>query len=58
MISVPSPRLVEKVTHYLHQGFHDHSHSLLEPPPALNLQDEPVANTERYEHLRENHYVG
>ena len=35
MISVPSPRLVEKVTHYLHQGFHDHSHSLLEPPPAL-----------------------
>ena len=30
----------------------------LEPPPALNLQDEPVANTERYEHLRENHYVG
>ncbi len=30
----------------------------LEPPPALNLQDEPVANTERYDHLRENHYVG
>ena len=30
----------------------------LEPPPALNLQDEPVANTERYDHLRENHNVG
>ena len=30
----------------------------LEPPPALNLQDEPVANTERYDNLRESHYVG
>jgi hypothetical protein len=30
----------------------------LEPRPALNLQGEPVANTERYDHLRENHYVG
>lgn len=32
--------------------------SALEPPPALNLQDEPVANAERYDHLRENHNVG
>ena len=30
----------------------------LDPPPALALNDEPVANTERYDHLRENGYVG
>ena len=30
----------------------------LEPPLALSLQDEPIANTERYDNLRENHYVG
>ena len=30
----------------------------LEPPPALSLLDEPVANTERYDNLRENDYVG
>jgi hypothetical protein len=30
----------------------------LEPPPALNLIDEPVANTERYDDLRENGHVG
>jgi hypothetical protein len=30
----------------------------LEPPPALSLDDEPIANTERYDNLRENHYVG
>ena len=33
--AAPSSLLVEKVTHYLHQGFHDHSHALLEAPPAL-----------------------
>jgi transposase len=31
--------------------------SLLEPPPALAIADEPIANTERYDHLRETHYV-
>jgi transposase len=30
----------------------------LQPPPALSLIDEPVANTERYDHLRENDHVG
>lgn len=30
----------------------------LEPLPGLSLSDEPVANTERYDHLRENRYVG
>ena len=30
----------------------------LEPPPALSLIDEPVANTERYDNLRENDHVG
>jgi hypothetical protein len=30
----------------------------LEPPPVLSLIDEPVANTERYDHLRENDHVG
>jgi len=30
----------------------------LTPPPSLNLTDEPIANTERYDHLRENRYVG
>ena len=30
---------------------------LLQPPPALRLSDEPVANTERYDYLRENGYV-
>jgi transposase len=30
----------------------------LQPPPALSLNDEPVANTERYDNLRENGYVG
>jgi hypothetical protein len=30
----------------------------LEPPPALSLHHEPVANTERYDKLRENDYVG
>ena len=29
----------------------------LEPPPGLNLSDEPIANTERYDDLRGNHYV-
>jgi hypothetical protein len=28
------------------------------PPPSLNLTDEPIANTERYDHLRQNRYVG
>ena len=35
MSSAPSPLLVEKVTHYLHQGFHELSHALIEAPPAL-----------------------
>jgi hypothetical protein len=30
----------------------------LQPPPALSLIDEPVANTERYDLLRENDHVG
>ena len=30
----------------------------LTPPPALSLTDEPIANTERYDHLREHRYVG
>ena len=30
----------------------------LEPAAALSLDDEPTANTERYDNLRENHYVG
>jgi len=30
----------------------------LEPPPALSLSNEPIANTERYDDLRGNHYVG
>jgi transposase len=30
----------------------------LQPPPALSLIDEPVANTERYDNLRENDHVG
>ena len=30
---------------------------LLEPPSALQLNDEPQANTERYDHLREVHNV-
>ncbi len=30
----------------------------LQPPPALSLRDEPVANTERYDNLRENDHVG
>jgi hypothetical protein len=25
----------------------------LEPPPALAINDEPIADTERYDHLRE-----
>jgi hypothetical protein len=25
---------------------------MLEPPPALAINDEPIANTERYDHLR------
>jgi len=29
----------------------------LEPPPALTIHDEPIANTERYDHLREAHHV-
>ena len=29
----------------------------LEPPPALQLRDEPVANTARYDRLREVHHV-
>jgi hypothetical protein len=31
--------------------------SRLEPPPALAMQDEPMANTERYDHLREARHV-
>ena len=31
----PSPAVVEKVTHYLHNGFHDRSHGIEEIPPAL-----------------------
>jgi len=31
--------------------------ALLDPPPALILSDEPIANTERYDHLRENSHV-
>jgi len=30
----------------------------LEPPPGLSLSAEPIANTERYDDLRGNHYVG
>jgi hypothetical protein len=30
----------------------------LEPPPSLSLSAEPIANTERYDDLRGNHYVG
>jgi len=30
----------------------------LEPPPSLSLSNEPIANTERYDNLRGNHYVG
>ena len=30
----------------------------LEPPPSLSLSNEPVTNTERYDHLRGDHYVG
>ena len=30
----------------------------LEPPPGLSLSNEPIANTERYDDLRGNHYVG
>ena len=30
----------------------------LEPPPSLSLSNEPIANTERYDSLRGNHYVG
>ena len=30
----------------------------LQPPPALSLHDEPLANTERYDSLRENDHVG
>lgn len=29
----------------------------LEPPPALAINAEPVANTERYDHLREIRHV-
>jgi hypothetical protein len=29
----------------------------LEPPPALAINAEPIANTERYDHLREVHHV-
>ena len=29
----------------------------LEPPPSLSLSAEPIANTERYDDLRGNHYV-
>jgi len=29
----------------------------LEPPPALAINAEPIANTERYDHLREAHHV-
>ena len=29
----------------------------LDPPPALALVNEPVANTERYDDLREKYYV-
>ena len=32
--------------------------SALQPPPALSLHQEPVANTERYDSLRENDHVG
>jgi hypothetical protein len=30
----------------------------LEPPPSLNLSAEPIANTERYDDLRGDYYVG
>ena len=30
----------------------------LKPPPSLSLSNEPIANTERYDSLRGNHYVG
>jgi hypothetical protein len=30
----------------------------LEPPPALTLREEPVANTERYDDLRGAQHVG
>jgi len=29
----------------------------LEPPSALAINDEPIANTERYDHLREVHHA-
>ena len=29
----------------------------LEPPPALAINAEPIANTERYDHLREVNHV-
>jgi len=29
----------------------------LQPPPALSLSNEPIANTERYDDLRGNDYV-
>ena len=29
----------------------------LQPPPALVLANEPLANTQRYDHLRENYHV-
>jgi len=31
----PSRAVIEKVTHYLHKGFHDRAHGLVESPPAL-----------------------
>ena len=31
--------------------------ALLDPPPALMLNAEPISNTERYDHLRERGYV-
>jgi len=30
----------------------------LDPPPALSLSNEPIANTERYDDLRGDYYVG
>ena len=35
MSKSPSPEVIEKVTHYLHSGFHDRSHGIEEIPPAL-----------------------
>ncbi len=34
-IEAPSPTVIKKVTHYLHQGYHDRSHRVEEIPPAL-----------------------